>query len=349
MKEKNLLGLDIEELSRLAEELGERSFRGRQLFVQIYRRKYFDFRQMTDLSKEFRRRLEEQFDLHLPEVTRRSESSDGTCKYLLRLVDGKFVETVHIPESGRDTLCISSQVGCGVGCTFCMTAQMGFIRNLTPGEIVGQVLRVITDGRVADKGFNIVFMGMGEPLYNYRNVMKAFRLLTDPQGIDLSHRKITVSTSGVVPVLRRMAADTPPLPNLAVSINATTDAVRDRVMPINRKWPLEELIEACRSFPLESRRRITFEYVLLKDENDSPGDARRLARLLRGIPAKVNLIPYNPNPGLPHGRPDPDRVEHFQELLSEHNLAAFVRRTRGDDVNAACGQLAYLNEVAASA
>jgi 23S rRNA (adenine2503-C2)-methyltransferase len=298
---------------------------------------------MTDLARSLRESLATCFHIRLPEVHRRTDSADGTCKYLLRLEDGQFIETVHIPEEERDTLCISSQVGCAVGCTFCMTARMGFRRNLRPGEIVGQVLRVIQEGRIQEQGFNIVFMGMGEPLYNYQNVMKAFRLLVDPDGMNLSYRKITVSTSGVVPVLRRMAEE-PLLPNLAISLNATTNEIRSRVMPINEKWPLAELLGTLRSFPLEPRRRITIEYVLLRDETDRDEDARRLAGLLRGIPVKVNLIPYNSNAGLPHGRPEESRVRSFQAVLMDHGISGFVRKTRGDDVSAACGQLAYLDQ-----
>jgi 23S rRNA (adenine2503-C2)-methyltransferase len=222
---------------------------------------------------------------------------------------------------------------------------MGFQRNLQPGEIVGQVLRIIREGSLKENGFNIVFMGMGEPLYNYHNVMKAFRIMTDPEGMNLSYRKITISTSGIVPVLKRLARE-PRIPNLAISLNATTDQLRNRIMPINLKWNLKELVSACRDFPLEKRRRITFEYVLLEGENDSLEDARRLADLIRGIPAKINLIPYNPNPGLPHRRPSPGRVEEFVGWLNEFNLAAYVRKTRGDDVAAACGQLACLNSEA---
>ncbi len=348
MKSLNLLGLDQSELSRFAESLGEAPFRGKQLYVQLYRRKVFDPDAMTDLSKRFRAKLRETCVIRLPEVRRRSASADGTVKFLFELEDGEHVESVYIPEEGRDTLCISSQVGCAVGCTFCMTARMGFRRNLRAGEIVGQVLQVIRQGLLAENGFNIVFMGMGEPLYNYGNVMKAFRLLTDAEGLDLSYRKITVSTSGVVPVLERMAAE-PLLPNLAISLNATTEAVRSRVMPINLKWSLGELLATLRKFPLEPRRRITIEYVLLADETDREEDALRLVRLLRGLRVKVNLIPYNPNRGLPHRRPTPERVARFAELLSAHDMSAFVRKTRGDDVAAACGQLAFLEREATDA
>ncbi|MEE8585887.1 MAG: 23S rRNA (adenine(2503)-C(2))-methyltransferase RlmN [Acidobacteriota bacterium] len=340
----NLVGLDQGELMELAVSLGEKPFRGKQIYQQIYARKLLDVQQMTDLPVSLRERLGADYALEIPQVEQRRASSDGTVKFLFRLQDGQFIETVYIPEKRRDTLCISSQVGCGVGCTFCLTAQMGFRRNLTPGEIVGQVLHCMREGLVPASGFNIVFMGMGEPLYNYKNVMKAFRILTDQQGMDLSHRKITLSTSGVVPVLRKMN-DEPQLPNLAISLNATTDQVRSRVMPINRKWPIAALLQACRAFPLEARRRITFEYLLLAGETDSDQDAHRLAQLLEGIPCKVNLIPYNPNPGLPHQRPSDGRVERFREILvGTHNLSAFVRRTRGDDISAACGQLAHMTE-----
>ena len=224
-----------------------------------------------------------------------------------------------------------------------MTAQMPFERNLTDGEILGQLLAVMDSGLLRDKGFNLVFMGMGEPLYNYRNLGRAFRIMIDPDALGLSHRKITVSTSGVVPVLRRMAAEKV-LPNVAISLNATTNEIRDTVMPINRKWNLQELIQVCRSFPLEPRRRLTFEYVLLKDITDSDEDAHRLARLVRGMPAKVNLIPYNPGIGLGFERPERERVKAFQEILSGHRVTTLVRRPRGDEIAAACGQLAHLRK-----
>ncbi|MBI4444674.1 MAG: 23S rRNA (adenine(2503)-C(2))-methyltransferase RlmN [Acidobacteria bacterium] len=337
---KNLLGYDKCELVELALGMGEKSFRGTQLYRQIYRKKALDVEQMTDLSGEFRRRLSFQCAVKYPALVRLTKARDATVKLLFELSDNRFVETVYIPEDGRDTLCISSQVGCDVGCTFCMTAQMGFQRNLKAGEIVGQVLSAIQRGMVRERGFNIVFMGMGEPLLNYQNVMKAFRIFIDQEGMGLSHRKITVSTSGVVPVLKKMKEEEV-LPNLAISLNATTNELRDQIMPINRKWNIEELLDTCREFPLDSRRRITFEYVLLAGLNDSDEDARRLTRLLRGIHSKLNLIPYNVNPGLPFRRPSEARVERFQSILLENRVSAFVRKTRGDDVAAACGQLAY--------
>ena len=337
MEKINLLGLSQYEFEEKVTNLGEKAFRGRQLYAQVYRRKQFDIAGMTDLAKAFRERLSGEFEIRLPVIEEKKVSIDGTVKYLFRLDDGEGVEAVYIPEEGRDTLCISSQAGCRVGCRFCMTAQMGFRRNLEPGEITGQVLAVIRDGSLREKGFNIVFMGMGEPLHNYDNVMKAFRLLTDPDGIDLSYRKITVSTSGVVPMIRRLAGEERP-PSLAVSLNAADDETRDRIMPINREWNIKELLEACREYSRGDRRRITIEYVLLDGINDSDEDAGKLAMLLRGIPVKVNLISYNSNPGLPFQAPGRNRILRFQEILMGRGLSAFIRPSRGSDVAAASWQ-----------
>ncbi|HSR49562.1 MAG TPA: 23S rRNA (adenine(2503)-C(2))-methyltransferase RlmN [Acidobacteriota bacterium] len=348
MNKNNLVGLSCDELIALAARMGERPFRGKQLYNQIYRRKVLDIGSMTDLSKDFRRRLGEECAVGPLEVERRWQAADGTIKFLFRLDDGQRIESVYIPEEKRDTLCISSQVGCDVGCTFCLTAQMGFRRNLTPGEIVGQVLTCIHQGVLPENGFNVVFMGMGEPLYNYRNVMKAFRLFTDQDGMDLSRRKITVSTAGVVPVMKKMLEEEQ-LPKLAVSLNSTTEEMRSHIMPINRKWNMKELLDACRKLARRNGQRVTFEYVLLAGETDREEDALRLIELLQGMRAKVNLIPYNPNPGLPHRRPTQERVGDFQRLLVDNRISAFVRRTRGDDVSAACGQLAHLKEAAVSA
>lgn len=340
MKSKHLLGLSRDQLEGVVRDLGEPPFRGRQLYRQLYRRRQFSLDDMTDLSLSLRQQLASDWVIGLPEIVDCRVSSDGTTKLLLELTDGRHIETVAIPEGRRRTLCISSQVGCDVGCTFCLTAQMGFVRNLRPGEIVGQVLVAQRERLLPEAGFNVVFMGMGEPLYNYANVMAAFGLLIDPEGMNLSHRRITISTSGVVPVLQRLAA-AGPIPNLAISLNATTNAVRDRIMPINRKWDLEELLEACRRLPVDQRRRLTFEYVLLAGETDSADDAQRLLRLLAGIRAKVNLIPYNANPVLPHRRPADEAVERFRALLLDGGLDAYVRRSRGRDISAACGQLAH--------
>ena len=339
MEKMNLLGLDQDEMINRVSSLGESSFRGKQLYIQVYRRKQYDIEQMTDLAKSFRGKLLDYYEVRLPEIAARQVSSDGAVKYLFRLRDGLAVESVYIPEEGRDTLCISSQVGCKAGCTFCMTGQMGFRRNLGPDEIVGQVLVVIRDGPLDEKGFNVVFMGMGEPLHNYGNVMKAFRLLTDPDGIGLSHRKITISTSGIVPSLRKMAEEEK-LPSLAVSLNAADNETRDRIMPVNREWNIEELLQACRDFPLESKRRITIEYVLLGGVNDSIEDAEKLVRLLRGMPVKVNLIAYNQNPGLPFKPPEKVQVQQFRDVLTGRGMSAFLRSSRGADIAGACGQLA---------
>lgn len=341
MKKSNLMGLNELELVKVAESLGDKPFRGRQLYHEIYRRREFSLEQMTELPKNFRSRLGHSFEVRVPQIHDRQRSEDGTIKFLFRLDDAKCIESVLIPEDHRQTLCISSQVGCDVGCTFCMTAQMGFHRNLTPGEILGQVLAIACDRGSSQSGFNVVFMGMGEPLYNYRNVMKAFRIMTDSKAIGLSYRKITVSTSGVVPVLSRMRSETE-LPNLVISLNATSNDVRDELMPINKKWDLNGLLDVCRSFPPKLRRRITFEYVLLSGVTDSDQDAHRLAALLQGMKAKVNLIPYNPGPSLPFDRPTPGRVEQFREILTRGSISTFVRKTRGDDISAACGQLAHL-------
>ena len=337
----NLLGLDQGEILKVVESMGEKPFRAKQLYYEIYRRGQLDFQEMTELSKAFRRRLADTYQMALPEAVRRSEANDGTVKYLFRLEDNEFVESVFIPEQDRDTLCISSQVGCNIGCRFCMTAQMGLKRNLTVSEILGQVMAIVRERNLQRGSFSIVLMGMGEPLQNYKNVMKAFRLMTDPLGMSLSHRKVTVSTSGVVPALRKMHHEEV-FPNIAVSLNATSNTLRDELMPINKKWKLEELLKTCREFPIEPRRRIMFEYVLLAGINDSDEEARALVRLFRGFRPKVNLIPYNPNPGLPYRRPSEERVDRFRDILVNEGIAVFMRKTRGDDIAAACGQLAYL-------
>jgi len=336
------------ELLQLVESIGEKPFRAKQLYHEIYRRSQLDFQDMTELSKAFRQRLADEFTLTLPEICRRSAAQDGTVKYLFRLEDNKFVEAVFIPEEDRDTLCISSQVGCNIGCKFCMTAQMGLDRNLKVPEILGQVMAVARERNLQRGSFSIVFMGMGEPLQNYKNVMKAFRLMVDPLGMTMSHRKVTVSTSGVVPALRKMHHEKI-FPNIAISLNATSNTLRDDLMPLNQKWNLEELMQACREFPIEPRRRIMFEYVMLAGVNDSDADAHALLRLFCGFRPKVNLIPYNPNPGLPFRRPSEERVAQFRDILVNEGVTVFMRKTRGDDIAAACGQLAYMEGVSAGA
>ncbi|MBI3939911.1 MAG: 23S rRNA (adenine(2503)-C(2))-methyltransferase RlmN [Acidobacteria bacterium] len=323
----------------LVQEMGEPGYRGRQIYHSIYARKILEFSRMSDLSASLQRELAGKFCLALPSLCSQRRSADGAVKMLLSLEDGQKIECVYIPEARRDTLCISSQVGCAVGCTFCATGTMGLRRNLTAAEIVGQPLFAAASGMVPRPAFNIVMMGMGEPLHNFDAVMKAVRLLSDPAGMAISHRKITVSTSGVVSGVRKLARQ-PVVPNLAVSLNASDDRTRSELMPLNRKWKIEALLDACREFPLDSRRRITFEYVLLGGVNDSPEDARRLARLLRGLPAKINLIAWNFNPDLGFVVPEPGRVQRFKEILQEKGFSTFLRKPRGADIYAACGQLA---------
>ena len=340
----DLRSLAPAELAALVAALGEKPYRARQLHRWLHQRGAASLDEMSDLPKRFRDALNERCGLTTlaPDVEQRS--SDGTIKWRFRTHDGKLVESVYLPEEDRKTLCVSSQVGCAVGCTFCLTGTMGLARNLTAGEIVDQVHRA--NRRLVELGAgdgprpltNLVFMGMGEPLANYRNVKTALDLLLSEDGPNFSHRHVTVSTSGLVPVMRRFGEETPV--KLAVSLNATTDAQRDAIMPINRRYPLAALLEACRAFPMKQGRRITFEYVLLGGVNDAPEDAERLARLIRGIPAKVNLIPYNENPGLGFAAPAPGRVEAFQEILVRREVTAVVRKNRGRDISAACGQLA---------
>jgi len=338
-----LLGLTRDELRRLLAEWGEPAYRGDQLFHALYVERRFDFARMTNLGRALRERLEREATISLPQLEKRYVSADGTARYLLRLTDGKTIETVWMPEENRQTLCLSTQVGCAVDCHFCATAQLGLLRNLTAGEIVGQVLVVLENQRRRLRpSTNIVLMGQGEPLLNYDATLQAVRLLADPKGLAVPLLKITLSTSGIVPGIRRLAAEER-RPKLAVSLNATTDAQREAVMPLNRKYPIEELLAACRDFPLRPRERLTFEYVLLGGLNDTAGDAHRLVGLTRGLRCKVNLIPWNAVPSLPYLAPSEGAVETFQQVLRRGGLLAFIRRSRGQDVAAACGQLASLD------
>jgi 23S rRNA (adenine2503-C2)-methyltransferase len=344
-----LVGLSLEELGDALRELGEPAFRAKQLYGWLYQRRAFSFDEMANVPKGLRQRLAERFDiLPLEEVSRR-ESQDGSVKYLFRCkTDGALIESVLMPDRERVTLCVSSQVGCGVDCQFCLTGKMGFQRNLTAGEILGQVLwasrhdrldHAARDGR--RRLTNIVFMGMGEPLLNFRNVEKAIREMTrqTPESMGLSPRRITVSTAGVIPGIEALGASGLGV-NLAVSLNAPTDEQRDKIMPINRSANIERLLEAVRAYPLPPTRRITFEYVLLAGQNDSPDDARKLAKLVQGIPCKVNIIPFNPGEGLPFERPAPERVDAFGRVLRDADLTVSVRWSKGLDADAACGQLA---------
>lgn len=328
-----------EELERYVVECGEPRYRGSQLYKAIYGRRESDFGNFTDLGRNFRQFLAANCRIAYPEVRQRFLSRDGSVRYLLGLEDGLAVEAVYMPEKGRTTLCISSQVGCAVDCRFCFTGLMGIKRNLTAGEIVGHVLAILCDQHLGQQArANVVFMGMGEPLLNYGAVVKAVKTLADPDGVGISLRRITVSTSGIAPRILDLARE-PVRPQLAVSLNASHDEQRTALMPLNGKYPLRELLRACREYPLRPRERLTFEYVLLDGINDSDSDALRVVDLLRGIRSKVNLIPYNPGPELPY-RPSPlARVLAFQDILVSRDVPAFIRISRGLDIRAACGQL----------
>jgi len=321
-------------------ELFHPSFRATQIYKSVYQRWLDKFESMTDLPMTSRRSLSEEWNINLPPIHRRFDSMDGTRRYLVRLDDGEFAETVFIPEEHRSTICISSQVGCALACTFCLTGQLGLTRHLTAGEIVTQVLIAQRDNLSWEMrdSFNIVLMGMGEPLHNYDNVMKALRILHDEHGLNMSMSRITLSTAGLLPAIERLARE-PAIPNLAISLTGATNEKRNRLMPINRKYSLEELLDAVGRFPLKHRQRITFEYVLLRDVTDSPDDALNLVKLLKGIRAKVNLIPLNEAEELDYRRPSDAAVERFQQILADHHISAFVRKNRGNDISAACGQL----------
>ena len=346
---RNLVGLSRAQLVAELAALGEKPFRAKQLWHWIYHRGVTDFAEMTTLSKDFRLRLAETHAVRRPEVAVAQVSQDGTRKWLLRLPDGQEVETVYIPEEDRGTLCVSSQVGCTLTCKFCHTGTQRLVRNLAPAEIVGQIMVARDDlgewpspaeGR---KITNIVLMGMGEPLYNYDNVATAMKIAMDGEGLSISKRKITLSTSGVVPEMERCGRELDV--NLAVSLHATTDETRDWIMPINKKYPLKMLLDACRTYPgTHNARRITFEYVMLKGVNDSEDDARRLIRLLKDIPAKVNLIPFNPWPGSFFECSDKATITRFADILSAAHISSPVRATRGEDILAACGQLKSTSE-----
>ncbi len=340
----NLLGLPRAELETfVAERLDAKPFRARQLMKWIYRRGAADFAGMSDLAQDFRARLAEVAAISVPQIVTEQRSSDGTRKWLLRMDEVQGIETVYIPEPDRGTLCISSQVGCAMDCTFCSTAQQGFNRNLTVAEIVGQVWlahRELKDTRPDGRAItNIVFMGMGEPLANYRNVVPAMRVFLDDLGYDLSRRRVTLSTSGLVPQIYKLAEECNVA--LAVSLHAPDDELRNELVPINRKHPIGELLKACWHYiEKQNGRSVTFEYVMLDGVNDKPEHARALARLLRGHPAKLNLIPFNSFPGTRYRCSPGAAILRFRDILNEHGLIATTRRTRGDDIDAACGQLA---------
>jgi 23S rRNA (adenine2503-C2)-methyltransferase len=338
----NLLGLTRAELLAFVERMGEKPFRARQLMKWLYKRNASDFDQMTDLAKDFRARLKEVAEVVTPEIMLTQVSADGTRKWLLAMDGTQGIEMVFIPEPGRGTLCISSQVGCAMDCTFCSTAQQGFNRNLTAAEIVGQVWLANRELGFEPGGdrvvTNVVFMGMGEPLANYRNVVPATEILMDDLGFDISRRRVTVSTSGLVPQMLRLAEETNCA--LAVSLHAPNDRLRDELVPINRKHPIAQLLDACWQYvEKQNARSITFEYVMLDGINDRPEHAHELVTLLKGHPAKLNLIPFNPFPGTRYKRSSAAAIERFRDILNANGVIATTRRTRGDDIDAACGQL----------
>jgi 23S rRNA (adenine2503-C2)-methyltransferase len=340
-----LLGQSVEELRALLASFGEPAYRGAQLYHAIYAERRSDFVEMSNLPAALRARLTAEARVGLPRILKRYHSADSSVRYLLALegdpAPATNIETVFMPEASRQTLCISTQAGCPVNCHFCLTGQLGLIRNLTRGEIVGQVLAVLEDNRekLAPQT-NVVLMGQGEPLLNFDAVMAAVRLLLDPNGAALSAKHVTLSTSGIIPGIERLAQEKV-RPKLAVSLNASSDEQRSAIMPINRKYTLTALLEACQRYPLRPWERLTFEYVLLGGFNDQPEDARRVVKLLANLRAKVNLIPWNPG-NLPYRPPAPERVREFRRILTEKGVLAFVRHSRGQDVMAACGQLALV-------
>jgi 23S rRNA (adenine2503-C2)-methyltransferase len=339
---QSLLGM---ELSDLRDALGpdQPGYRARQLYEALYSAQVPDFEQITTLPTGLREKLAGNHRLGLPRIAQRYDSVDGTRRYLLRLDDGHTIETVLMPEGERDTICISSQAGCPVGCKFCMTALLGLERNLTAGEIVGQVLLVCREHKLRQEGgrLNIVMMGQGEPLLNLPQVLKATRILLDPHGFALSPRRITISTAGIIPKIDELGRE-PIRPKLAISLNASTEEMRQQLIPITRKYHLKDLLEACRRYPLRPWEKLTFEYVLLKGVNDSDADARRVAKLVANLNCKVNLIALNPGPEIPFETPSPQRVANFQQIV-RRSVPCFVRKPRGLDIFAACGQLKRQN------
>jgi len=328
----------LEALQTWIQSLGEKPFRARQIFRHLYHRLIRSWDECSDLPKSLRTQLEYGTRLNALELVTTEDAADGTRKFVFRLHDGHLIESVLIPDLPRLTACVSSQVGCALGCRFCLTGTMGLKRHLRTAEIVDQVIHIQQGAGTDRRLTNIVFMGMGEPLANADAVLRALQIFLDPSGLGFSHRRVTVSTVGLVPQMERLGRESPV--NLAVNLHAADDDTRSRLMPINRKYPLAALMEACRSYPNPSRKRITFEYILLEGVNDRPEDARRLVKLLSHVRSKVNLISFNPHPDLPFQRPSEERVLAFQKILLDANLTATIRQSRGADIRAACGQLA---------
>ena len=338
----NLYGMSRAELSRRLSALGSKAYHGDQAFRWMYARGRLDPATWSDFPKPLRASLAVEARIEAPTIRARAEARDGTIKYAIALPGEGTVESVFMIQRERVTLCLSSQVGCALDCDFCLTARMGLIRHLTPGEIVGQVAAIREDRALADRPFNVVFMGMGEPLHNYDAVLDAFRILVDPAGFGLSRKRITISTSGLVPAIERLAREPDP-PRLAVSLNASNDAVRDRLMPVNKRYPIARLLEACRTFAAATGERFTFEYVLLAGINDTDADVQRLGKILRAHPAKLNLIPFNEVPEwLAYRAPSRARILEVRDRLLAAGLPVSIRWSRGAEARAACGQLALL-------
>lgn len=334
----NLFGYTLSDLRQLFETLGEPAYRAKQLMAWIYQKKVFDFGKMSNLPSGLREKLASKYSIEPPSDYVRHESSDGSMKYVFNFPGGVGVEAVFMQMTKGVTLCLSSQVGCAQDCSFCLTAKMGFIRNLTPAEMVGQAFAIATDHDL-DGPFNVVMMGMGEPLLNINNLIKTLEIFTDPLGLNLSPKRITVSTSGHVRNLQKLG-DIEKLPRIAISLNASTDAQRNQLMPVNLKWNIEELVAACKALPIPPRERITFEYVLIEGINDSPADAKRVVKLLNQVRCKVNIIPFNETDGLDYKQPSDAVIDRFQQILTKGHILNTVRWSKGRDIGAACGQLA---------
>jgi len=334
----DLAGLELKELESFVQSLGHKKFHARQIYNWIWKRGVTDFNEMTNLSRELRTALAGQAVVSLPEVIQHDVSEDGTQKFVLRLADGRQIESVFIPDTPKQTFCVSTQVGCAMGCAFCLTGKMGLIRHLTAAEIAGQVRLLAKSTDLLDKPFNIVLMGMGEPLHNYDATMKSLRMLNEKEGFDMHPKRVTLSTVGLVPMMDKLAQEDL-MPNLAVSLHAATEDTRRSIVPPTKKYSLQDIIDACKRFPLSKRRRIMFEYVMLKGVNDSDEDARKLVKVLSGVKAKVNLLPLNEAAGIPFERPSDERVNKFAKILAGKGLMVSVRKSRGRDIRAACGQL----------
>jgi len=334
---QNIKDLTLKEIQDWLASIGERPYKALQIFAWVFNKAANSFDEMTDLKKELRERLNADFYINRPKIAASEKSIDGTIKLLIELEDKNFIECVLIPEEDRLTLCVSSQVGCPLGCGFCMTGKGGFVRNLKLSEMIDQVFAAQNMLSAGQRITNLVLMGMGEPLLNYEEVVKFLNTASHQKGLGFAPKRITVSTAGIVPMIERLGKETKV--NLAVSLNAVTDEVRDRIMPINKKYPLKALLERCRKYPLARNRNITFEYVLIEDVNDKAEDAKKLVRLLKGIRCKINLIPFNPFAGAEFKRPSNNAISIFHKILLDNNYVVIIRTSKGQDISAACGQL----------